>query len=316
MVENVDHTRSPYVIFSCIGPVDKAKLFSSLRLFPNGSIPIVITSRKFVETWDAEGVISFKTKFNAIAGYKVLVRSLFVRLKYFRRGWLWLSNSRLLGEYAHFWMQPHTSRHFEALRLLQSLDPNSWAFLAGSRDLVFQTSPREVAANLAKEGSLHFFDEAGRYFKDGEIQVTKNSDANLGWAKQILNNDPTRLSEISDEVIINSDCIFGKVSMLKAFLEKSCLMLSKSEYSAFALLDQASTNFVAHDMMKLEMAKCHINGSVVLNMCGVIDKNVDLNDGKLYLEGRVIPIVHQFDRFGTWTPSHGLTLDKRPYKVQ
>jgi hypothetical protein len=308
--------KKPYVIFSCIGPVENAKLHSSLLKFSGEVSPIVITSRKYISCWRAEGITTFRTRFNSISKYKSWARSVFLRVRVLRIGWVWVTSSKIFRKFTYFWMQPHTARHFEALRLLNELDPNDWAFLAGSRDLIFQTSPRVIATELAKQGAIHFFDEGGLYFKDGQPQLTRYSKANLGWARELMNFDDSRLSEIYDEVIINADCIFGKVSDLMVFLSKSCSLLSKSEHASYALLDQASTNFVAYEMLGLSNSKRHSNGDVVLNMCGVVDATITLRDGFLELESKRIPIVHQFDRFGFWDDKHGLSFNKREYKVQ
>ena len=308
--------KAPYVIFSCIGPVDKAKLYSSLQKFPNESIPIVITNRKFLSSWRAEGITCFKSRFNSIARYKSWARSLFLRVRAFRIGCVWITNFKYISKFSYFWMQPHTARHFESLRLLRQLDPNSWAFLAGSRDLIFQTSPRAVANELSKQADIHFFDEGGVYFKDGQPQLTRNSRANLNWARQLMNFDDSRIPEIYDEVIINADCIYGKVQNLMDFLSKSCSLLAKSEHASYALLDQASTNFVAYEMLRKITSKRHLNGEVVLNMCGVIEGKVVLRSGDLEINSKRIPIVHQFDRFGIWDEKLGLSFNKREYQVQ
>lgn len=275
-----------------------------------------MTSKKFLSEWKREEIRCFVTRFNSVATYKKPGRSLFIRSRFLRAFWANISNLKIFKNAAHYWMHPHTARHFEALRLLKTLDPDAWAYLLGSRDLVFQISPLIVASELKKKSTLHFFDEDGYYFKDGQPQYTKFSEANSMWTAQLFNFNKTKASYLDSKVIINADCIFGKVSELIQFLEQSCQLLAASHYSTFALLDQASTNYVAHKLIDEGLAALHNNGSFVLNMCGIVDATHEIKEGVLTLNSEIVPIVHQFDRYGIWNFNSGLTLNKRSYKVQ
>jgi hypothetical protein len=48
-------------------------------------------------------------------------------------------------------------------------------------------------------------------------------------------------------------------------------------------------------------------------MCGKIESTVNLIDDQLKIDGIPIPIVHQFDRYGTWNSKTGFDLTKRDY---
>lgn len=311
-----EFSENPYVIFSCIAPVNRAKLFFSLSSFSKESTPIVITSKEFLQEWSGQGIQCFVTKFNSVAKYKRIGRSFFIRVSIFRLGWVKLSGFAFFKGLTHFWMHPHTARHFESLRLLKTLDPEAWAYLVGSRDLIFQISPAQLSSELKKDTELHFFDEGGYHFKDGLPQFTKFSKANSTWTRQLVNFDEATAKGLDDKVIINADCIYGKVRALCEFLEQSCALLAASSYSSFALLDQASTNLVAHQLLEKGEATLHQNGSHVLNMCGVVEAKVEINEGKLTLNNAIIPIVHQFDRYGYWSLDAGLVFDKREYRIQ
>jgi hypothetical protein len=58
------------------------------------------------------------------------------------------------------------------------------------------------------------------------------------------------------------------------------------------------------------------NGTVVLNMCGVIEENVTNNDGLLQIENITIPIIHQYDRFGNYSPENGIQITQKKYSYQ
>jgi hypothetical protein len=185
--------------------------------------------------------------------------------------------------------------------------------LVDSRDLVFQIDPSEIAEQLVTQGDLHFFDEGQRSFKTGSRQFNCDSPANWNWARMLVNYDETKLKSMSQKWIINSGCITGKCYAVIEFLEKSCELLEKSRYCNTDFLDQASTNLVVYDQLITTPHKVHNNGEFVLNMCGKIERAVNLIDDQLKIDGIPIPIVHQFDRYGTWNSKTGFDLTKRDY---
>ena len=311
MEKQINLESTPYVIFSCISPVVRAKMFDSIKDFKNQCRPIVITNRQFSKQWKLQNVTYQIAKYNSIAKYKVPIRSLFIRSNLLRKSWVYFSNIKPFRATSRFFMPPHTARHFEYLKVFENLNQDDWAFLVGSRDLIFQVSPMLIANELKEIANLHFFDEGGVYFKDGNEQLNGKSAANFSWTKQLLNFNDRLVKEISENVIINADCIFGKISFLKEFLEASCELLSKSEFSTYVLLDQASTNIVGYRSIRKNSAIVHKNGDYVLNMCGVISGNFEIDDGKLLKDKRLIPIIHQFDRFGNWDMKSRLQLNRK-----
>ena len=117
-----------------------------------------------------------------------------------------------------------------------------------------------------------------------------------------------------NERIVNSGCIFGPSGELQKFLKLSEETLLASNYSNISLLDQASANFVAY-CLKFP-ANIMRNGHVVLNMCGVIEGDVELRDGLFTYNNQIIPVVHQFDRYGIWEPETKFRFTKREYRIQ
>jgi hypothetical protein len=124
------------------------------------------------------------------------------------------------------------------------------------------------------------------------------------------------LEKLKGTEIINSGCIMGRVEELRKFLAESCKLLSESLDSSYALLDQASINVLAYSTKNNFDIAIHKNGEIVLNMCGVVDERIDLIEGRLFMKNKLVPIIHQFDRFGIWDASSGLNFDKRQYRVQ
>jgi hypothetical protein len=199
---------------------------------------------------------------------------------------------------------------------MDTLSSDDWVILVDSRDLIFQVSPEDVIRQLDTRTPIHLFLEDGRFFKNGSNQTNEKSPANWNWAAQLLNFELIKIKELEGTEIVNSGCLIGRVDELRNFLKKSCQLLSESLHSSYALLDQASVNVLAYSIENKFDLMLHRNGEIVLNMCGVIQGKVSLNEGRLFANNNVVPIVHQFDRFGTWDFKKGLEFDKREYKVQ
>jgi hypothetical protein len=304
-----------HVIFSSINPPIKTLVQQSLKTFNDDSKICVITSSKYAKSWSQLGNRVQIAKFDSTTKLRIFIRKFLLRSGLLRRG-LRLALRHFFKKSRQIMMPPHNARHFEYLRAINLLNPDDWVVLVDSRDLIFQISPQEIINGLNKEISIHLFLENGRFFKDGQIQHNDVSPANWNWASQVLNEDSFKLEKLKGTEIINSGCIIGRAEELRKFLTESCKLLSESLYSSYALLDQASVNVLAYSSKNNFDIAIHANGEIVLNMCGVVDERVDLIEGKLFIKNTIVPVIHQFDRFGTWDASAGLNLDKRQYRVQ
>jgi hypothetical protein len=100
-------------------------------------------------------------------------------------------------------------------------------------------------------------------------------------------------------------------------LTETTILISKSNFGIYALLDQAALNAVAYQNNDIKsIVNINKNGEIVLNMCGIIESSVEVLNGKIKLEKFVMPIVHQFDRFGHYSSEDGLVLNRRIYALQ
>ena len=312
MPHNSKLKKEVFVVFSAMSHPSNVVVHKSLRKFVTESKTVVITSRQFKEDWQEEADILHIAKFaldltikrviKAILNRNFLLRRLhnYVFRKFMSR-WQWLT------------MPPHNARHFESLALIRNLPFGSWIFLVDSRDLIFQKDPFELGIELEKVAELHFFDERSRNFKTGGVQRNESSPANWNWSRMLVNDQLDRLSNLSPGWIINSGCISGKREALIEFLEKSCKSLGESLYSTTDLLDQASTNYVVYEDFLSSGFEIHANGEIVLNMCGKIDEMVEITTSGLQIKNSLVPIVHQFDRFGSWSPVEVFNLTARDY---
>jgi hypothetical protein len=275
----------------------------------------VITSKKFFGLWRDLGYEVQIARFNSTSRVRVLLRKFLLRSILLRKS-LKFFITKTKTKNPQIMMPPHNARHFEYVKALRKLPSDDWAILVDSRDLIFQIRPEEIVERLGSETPIHLFLEDGKFFKDGSDQTNDHSPANWNWAAQLVNNSPKDLYSLVGANIVNSGCIAGRVKELVVFFEQSCQLLTNSLHSSYALLDQAAANVLAYSQNTSANIRLHCNGEVVLNMCGVIEEKVEIVDGKLLRAEEVIPIVHQFDRFGTWNPEIGFIFDKREYSVQ
>lgn len=225
------------------------------------------------------------------------------------------SSRRLFGslssDYLGF-MIPHNLRHFLYKNILSELDPGDFVFLVDSRDLIFQVSPNILSRELAAIGDLHFFDERARYFKrPNRYQQISLSETNKKWLTQLENSHADLLTS-SENWIINSGCIAGTARSLLQFLESSTNLIARSNWRFDCILDQAATNLIAYSN-SIPDVKIHENGKYVINMCGVISGDFKIRDGIFIRNEEVIPVVHQWDRFGEYHAYQGLSFQRRDY---
>ena len=215
-----------------------------------------------------------------------------------------------------FFMVPHNIRFFYYKSFLDQLNPEDFVFLVDSRDLIFQISPNILSNTLYSSNEVHFFDESYLQFKDKSVQIIGNSEGNQKWLRYLVNDDNYNLDSLNKEFIINTGCIAGSVKSLNVYLDYLCSKI-KHNPNRFRILDQAVGNLFAYSKdVTPVVTRIHQNGEIVLNMCGVIEKNIELIEGALFISANKIPIVHQYDRFALYSPELGLKLNPSKARYQ
>jgi hypothetical protein len=216
-----------------------------------------------------------------------------------------------------FLMIPHNLRPFYYQSLLKNLNEEDLVFLVDSRDLVFQENPNLISESLIQLAELHFFDEGVRFFKNMEPQFLGNSPVNMAWARLFVDDNSYDFTNIINNTIINGGCIFGRVKHVKIFVDIACNKIKNNKNRFHHILDQMIVNIpVFSGDLSSTNFKINKNGTVVLNMCGVIEENVANNNGVLQIENVTIPIIHQYDRFGNYSPENGIQITKNKYSYQ
>lgn len=302
------------VIFSSFGKAHHSPVLQSLEQFSEFSVTC-LTSRVYRKSWRLRGVETHHTIFNPMSKSSKVLRFLLRK----RLLLIIFFLPKLIFEFKflrNIFVVPHNLRHFLALEVLRKIDPEDYVFLVDSRDLIFQVSPIDIARLLDTENKTNLFDEGPNYFRNNLPQDFIHSKANYEWLQKLLNYPKDFGLFDLESPIVNSGCMAGKAKDLISVLSLTTDLISKSRYGVESLLDQAALNVVAYGTNNSgNLFTINKNGSVVLNMCGVVNEKVEIVNGKLMLNGAVIPIVHQFDRFGIYSIEKGLILNRRKYKT-
>jgi hypothetical protein len=305
-----------HVVFSAFGSASEFALLKSLQSFSDFNV-ICLTSKKNKAGWEMYGITTYCTFLNPMSffsrSFRFLIRNLtwFPLVTILRK--LVFSNYHL----RNLFVVPHNLRHFLSLEVLLRLNPEDYVFLVDGRDLIFQVPPSEISKRLITLNKIQLFDEGDFYFNDGAAQDFLSSSTNRDWLKKLYNGKKEFNSFQLKSKIINSGCISGKAKDLVTLLTETTILISKSNFGIYALLDQAALNAVAYQNNDIKsIVNINKNGEIVLNMCGIIESSVEVLNGKIKLEKFVMPIVHQFDRFGHYSSEDGLVLNRRIYALQ
>jgi hypothetical protein len=301
-----------HIIFSAFGKASNFPILESIQEYKNINI-ICLTSRAYKKSWQSMGITTYYTFLNPMSKLSKLFR-------YIIRNKIMLSkqvskvilNHKILRDTV---VVPHNLRHFLSLEVISELNPKDFVFLVDARDLIFQVSPIIIARKLDNKDVVHLFDEGVSYFRNNLPQDFINSKSNFEWIQQLLNYPDSFDNFDLKNPIINSGCIAGRVKNLTKLLNETTILISNSKNGIGSLLDQAALNVVAYrKFLDKNSYKVNKNGKIVLNMCGIINEHVEIEDGKIRLNAQVIPIIHQFDRFGTYSSPFGIKISRREYK--
>jgi hypothetical protein len=175
----------------------------------------------------------------------------------------------------HFLYEEYLSRHGENYRHV---------LLSDVRDVIFQDNP---FTNIAS-GGVHFFEEAvGR--------TIASEPYNSSWMRTLFGERV--FSEFAEKPILCSGTILGESRALAAFLSHNIrILVAASGFESYG--DQAIVN-VAVRRYKNNEIYIHKNGeSTVLTMGIMPLSDICFDDrGRIVgPDGRVIPVLHQYDR--------------------
>lgn len=158
------------------------------------------------------------------------------------------------------------------------------AFLTDVRDVVFQKNPFETKLPRG----VHAFEEDGRH-------TVATRPINAGWVREAFGADG--LHRLGPLPILCAGTILGDVPELISFLRHFAWTCAKSRYLKSAGIDQGIYNMAVRTYPGPAI-HLHANGGVVLTMAimPASDILVDEQGHVLGADGRIIPVLHQFDR--------------------
>jgi hypothetical protein len=94
----------------------------------------------------------------------------------------------------------------------------------------------------------------------------------------------------------------GENLQVKGLLTNVLTIMQASPEIFISNVDQAALNIYSYENKR--QTKTIENGQLVLNMCSYNPKVfIKLSNGILYADNNIIPVVHMFDRYGTYEKS-------------
>ena len=174
-------------------------------------------------------------------------------------------------------------RNFAALELLNTYDGHyDKVLLSDSRDVLFQSNPFD-----------HISDDIITGLEESNIG---NSKANFKWISDIYGGK-TALQLASFQIAC-SGIVLGPVSLVREYLKLMCDEIEGcGDYMRHGPnLDQAMHNYLMYNGPLLITGTQNREG-LVATIALEQEENIALNRNQVYVQGKVPPIIHQYDRW-------------------
>lgn len=278
-------------------------LYQSLRILGSRAKIVAITNAEIAETWAAEVdeviVVKFRSlgliprslrkiqrKFRVI---RILVNGLYSILN--------LKHGSLLNTFS---MPLVNSRYYYYLEWSQR-NPDLFAIYLDSRDMIFQVRPEEIFAKISDCDSIHLFDEWEFDLRLRNLNTLGQSKINRLWLEQLT----TQLTQfdtgsLQDFPVINGGALAGTGSLAVDFFRQMIGLFEKSGVSRAYTIDQAALNVMARSIYEGKLV-INRNSEIIYNMLSSSPHfEITFEDGKILINGRLVPILHMFDRFGVY----------------
>jgi hypothetical protein len=280
---------------------DQMPLVQSLFKYREHVKLVVITNKKNVGNWvKIPNVVIVEYRFSSLSKTASTLRKVLRNAQTLNNFMCWFSNNFLNEKMLRFSIMPLVnSRYFLAAKYLESLPVDQSVIFCDGRDLIFQRSPREIFKEFfdSEKSSVQLCNENYLNVKSGLTHRINTSPLNLKWISSIGSSFILEETVINNSVI-NGGFLMGQSRQLLDVLEGVSRIMEKSKELYISQLDQSALNIYQWGNTA-SITNVRENGVLVFNMCSLIPgKLLELSDGKLYLDGILIPIVHMFDRYG------------------
>jgi hypothetical protein len=145
------------------------------------------------------------------------------------------------------------------------------------------------------------FDEWKFDLRKKNLNTLGHSQINRLWLDQLTINLPQiDRSKLQDCTVINGGGIAGRGLSTIEFFQEVISLFEKSGVSRAYTIDQAALNITARSIYEGQVI-VNRNTEVVYNMLSASpDFQVTFKDGKILVNDHLVPILHMFDRFGSY----------------
>jgi hypothetical protein len=278
-------------------------LYQSLRVLGSNAKTVVITNAEIAEIWAREVDEVIVVKFRSLGLIPKSLRKVQRKFGFIRllvHGLLSIANRKHDNLFRTFSMPLVNSRYFYYLEWSQR-NPDMFAIYLDSRDMIFQVKPEEIFAGFSDCDSIHLFDEWEYDLRQGNLNTLGRSLINSLWLEQLTINLPQiDKCKFQDYPVINGGGVAGRGLSAIAFFREVIDLFEKSGVSRAYTIDQAALNVTARSIYEGELIVTR-NTEVIYNMLSTSpDFQVTFEDGRILVNGRLIPILHMFDRFGVY----------------
>jgi hypothetical protein len=292
-------------------------LYQSLRVLGSKAKTVVITNSEIAEIWACEVDEVIVVKFSSLGLIPKSLRKVqrkFGFIRNFIGALLSIANQRHNHLLATFSMPLVNSRYYYYLEWSQR-NPDLFAIYLDSRDMIFQVRPEEIFAGFSDCNSIHLFDEWKFDLRQKNLNTLGQSQINSLWLEQLTINLPQiDRYKLKDYPVINGGGIAGPGFSAIAFFQEVISLFEKSGVSRAFTIDQAALNVIARSIYKGKMI-VNRNSEVVYNMLSTSpDFQITFEDEKILVNGRLVPILHMFDRFGAYKNGR-LTLNQGSLEI-
>jgi hypothetical protein len=278
--------------------------YKSLCKFHQNIEIVIFTNSKCGKFWSKEGYVT-DLKILKISSYNKLI--VLIR-KLLRNSWLlrkitsvlYLKNKKIRSILI-FIMPIVNSRYYFFLEYLNERNDNCKIIICDARDLIFQINPIIFLNKMLKDHKVILINENVFNVKNNKRQIIKNDTLNTDWINRIK---PTQFinSTLGSRDIVNGGFIMGENLQVKGLLTNVLTIMQASPEIFISNVDQAALNIYSYENKR--QTKTIENGQLVLNMCSYNPKVfIKLSNGILYADNNIIPVVHMFDRYGTYEKS-------------
>ncbi len=188
--------------------------------------------------------------------------------------------SQLHRSLAAPWLHASSQRYTIIEDILRVRSTYRLVFLTDARDVVLQSNPFEDL----DEDKLHVF------LQHGVVYGEDNLDTN--WINNVMGVAAARRFS-GREVSCCGTTIGGQAVML-SYLKKMTAAILKYQFS---VVDQVPHNEIIYSGWPSERISFHPNTEgLVLTLGGMTAADVELTETTVRLGGRVVPVVHMYDR--------------------